>query len=406
MGQETSLTSMYTLCATQYSGRQLTKERDALDAFAGISDQISSYYRTPVIFGLPLKILLQSLMWVFDYPVETRMLRRTFLKSTGFNRFRSVSSPLLPSWCWAAYSHCICFASRENWLTRGAGFSPGSELKVLADIVNVSLTVKQRSAKIHANFCSDPGKSPLRKISTILDGFVPCISRLAKLSISDFTLDGDVKREWPLPHFLLGEGAIGWMSLSAPLRDLSAELHCLQLFTSKCPINSHILICHIMLVDLYEQDKSKVKMGSEGKSFEDVFLEGSDWAKFTQIHDMEPDQARHANHFDKGPHPDFLRGRHVVPPRRPSWLEREEISSSLSNTLLNVRERQDPNNSTKKSSCAECERLTTMGTRFGTAGPNQKDDIRLYLARRLGIGQIILDAWEAAEPVTAAILLG
>lgn len=328
-----------------------------------------------MIFGLPLKISLQNLMWVFEGAARRGRFRQTYLMSTNLHHLPLVSSPLFPSWCWGAYDHNIGFNSSHMLLSLEAVFCPRPELKVLATTMYVSLTMEQSIAKILSNFCSDLCISPLGNMSINLQGILPCVSRFVKFPIEDFeVMDG-----WTsLPHSLLTNGTVGWLDLTGPLNDLPSGLHCLQLYISNDSKLSHVSTCHVILVELYEQDKNQVKMGLDDKSFEDLFVVGSDWAKFIPIQDMQTDQQLHLNRSHQGPHPELVPSGKVSSP--PSIFSLKRPGYQFEYDLY----REQP--------CAKCKQVATVGTHFRPASPSQREDTPLYLARRLGIGMIVLDA--------------
>ncbi|OHE95851.1 hypothetical protein CORC01_08848 [Colletotrichum orchidophilum] len=71
-----------------YTSRQLSREADVLNAFAGIGNAVGESMRTEMTFGLPEMYLPQTLMW----------------SHTGAVRCRDDGGLGIPSWSWAAWS--------------------------------------------------------------------------------------------------------------------------------------------------------------------------------------------------------------------------------------------------------------------------------------------------------------
>ncbi len=65
-----------------------------------------------------------------------------------------------------------------------------------------------------------------------------------------------------------------------------------------------------MLVALYEQNRSLLSPGHEGRSFKDVFRDGSTWGRFATIHDMQSENSERDVYDieEEGAHPNFLHG--------------------------------------------------------------------------------------------------
>ncbi|KAI3537252.1 hypothetical protein CSPX01_10341 [Colletotrichum filicis] len=71
-----------------YTSRQLSRETDILNAFAGVGNAVGESMRTKMTFGLPDMYLPQTLMW----------------SHTGAVRRRDDADLRIPSWSWAAWS--------------------------------------------------------------------------------------------------------------------------------------------------------------------------------------------------------------------------------------------------------------------------------------------------------------
>ncbi|KAF4983713.1 hypothetical protein FZEAL_929 [Fusarium zealandicum] len=78
-----------------YTSRQLSFGSDILNAFSGIEGSLEEVLGTWFVFGLPVRYLIQALMWNTSDPVE---LRRTV--------------PPIPSWSWASATN----RSNYDWL--------------------------------------------------------------------------------------------------------------------------------------------------------------------------------------------------------------------------------------------------------------------------------------------------
>lgn len=101
------LFSQYADLAIEYSRRQLSFRSDILNAFAGVGTTLAFLYRTSLLYGLPERYLLQSLLWRSDDCVQGRD------KSLG-----------IPSWSWAAWDGSIDYGSSEyaDFRARGTCF--------------------------------------------------------------------------------------------------------------------------------------------------------------------------------------------------------------------------------------------------------------------------------------------
>jgi len=173
-----------------------------------------------------LKIFLYSLMWVIEGPLAERSLRRRRSIATNFDRSEnshSISSPLFPSWCWAAFSSRISLPVMANfWIWKDA-ILPGSELGVLANYLKTSTPTIVPNENFYSDFrISLPGKSSIE-----LRGLVPCVSRLANFNADNLILiEGcpEKQRQKTSHHCLLHGRAIGWISLSEPSGNLPSDL--------------------------------------------------------------------------------------------------------------------------------------------------------------------------------------
>jgi hypothetical protein len=209
---------------------------------------------------------------------------------------------------------------------------------------------------------------------------------------------------------------VGWTSIDEPMTDLPQDLDFIQLCTSRS--RAYQLTCHVMVVALYEQDRNMIQIGSHNyaqtRSFQDVFFIGSKWHTSCAICNTHYDNPGRELYDWKlrGAHPDFLAAgvqmnmSGGLPIEQTSGTGLMEFSFAENDTLGRNVEHHHGENFNENVLCPECERLLHVGSRFKRDSPNQKEDTRLYLARRLGIGEIVFEAWEAAKPVTAAILLG
>lgn len=405
--EEKDLAAIYASCVEEYSGRQLSRESDALLGFGGILDQISSHYDTNIICGLPTKILLYGLMWAIkDYGNSSSRRRRQRI-FTGFDSSVSMSSSLFPSWCWAAFSSAIIFPTVTDYWTGREAIIPGSELGVLADRFPVSVQFEGPGEDFCWASVATPQGIPVTEVQHLL----PCVARLSKLPMEDVVLregypeSGRTKTH----HNSLHGKTIGWFSLDESSTNVPPELHFIQFCTSKRL--SHRLTCHVMLVALQEQGKSTLRTSLGRTSFDQVFLDGCNWASFADIHDTQHYKTKQ-DLYDierEGIHPDFLRRCQTDEVSVRKSVE-QGASAGLKEVLSFRKEvlgiEQSNEESTGNDVCAECRRLISSGNRFKTTRPNQEGVTPLYLARRLGVGEIVLDAWEAAKPVTAALLLG
>ncbi|KAN0089200.1 HET domain containing protein [Hyaloscypha variabilis] len=84
---------VYMNCMSRYSERQLTKAKDILAAFNGISNMISNVMRAPFIFGLPSSHFDLALLWE---PLSA-VSRRVPGKDEDFGDF------VFPSWSWCGW---------------------------------------------------------------------------------------------------------------------------------------------------------------------------------------------------------------------------------------------------------------------------------------------------------------
>jgi len=112
---------VYMNCMSRYSERQLTKAKDILAAFNGVSNMISDVMRAPFIFGLPSSHFDLALLWEPLSAVSRRVPGETKKEKEDFGDF------VFPSWSWCgwkggsmSYRHCQLEGVLTNvheWLT-------------------------------------------------------------------------------------------------------------------------------------------------------------------------------------------------------------------------------------------------------------------------------------------------
>jgi hypothetical protein len=162
------------------------------------------------------------------------------------------------------------------------GLCPGSELGVLADYWQSYIAIDE----LREDFCSVAESGRLGSMTTELQGILTCVMRLASLPPEKLVfLEPGINQEPPSSphHYALHGQSVGWESLTEPRQDLPERLHYLQLCTSKH--RSRRLTCHVMLVALYEQDGSTVRMGSKAKPYHGIFFDGLQRRRFADVHD-------------------------------------------------------------------------------------------------------------------------
>ncbi|KAL2197958.1 heterokaryon incompatibility protein-domain-containing protein [Corynascus similis CBS 632.67] len=106
--------SEYAHLAVPYSKRQLSFRSDKLNAFTGVGTILAFRFETSLLFGLPEKYLLQSLLWRSDDCSQGRD------PSLGF-----------PSWSWAAWDGSVDYGFSKDieFLERGVildGYAMGA----------------------------------------------------------------------------------------------------------------------------------------------------------------------------------------------------------------------------------------------------------------------------------------
>lgn len=93
----------------EFNRRELSYPEDALDAFGGILATLSSTaFVGGFIYGLLAMFFDAALLWYSESPLERRQARRP-------DANRSIStSPLPPSWAWAAWVGTVSFSGYEH----------------------------------------------------------------------------------------------------------------------------------------------------------------------------------------------------------------------------------------------------------------------------------------------------
>ena len=88
---------VYTNCVYLYSSRALTKQKDILAAFNGVSNRISKVMKAPFIFGLPSSHFDLALLW---QPRSALERRRTESQKTN----QQDEQYEFPSWSWCGWT--------------------------------------------------------------------------------------------------------------------------------------------------------------------------------------------------------------------------------------------------------------------------------------------------------------
>lgn len=91
------LFTLYRSCVEEYTKRSLTYDSDCLNAFEGILIHLRQELGTDMVLGLPRKMLASTIVW----DVRGGLRRRRVEKNIGNDD--TFTSPLLPSWAWAAW---------------------------------------------------------------------------------------------------------------------------------------------------------------------------------------------------------------------------------------------------------------------------------------------------------------
>jgi hypothetical protein len=87
----------YACHVQQYNGRTLTYPEDALDAFSGIFNTLSTVFIGGFLCGLPRMYFDAALLWYNKTPLHRRRAAR------------DNATPMPPSWAWAAWEGEISF---------------------------------------------------------------------------------------------------------------------------------------------------------------------------------------------------------------------------------------------------------------------------------------------------------
>lgn len=88
---------VYSNCVYLYSSRALTKQKDILAAFNGVSNRISKVMKAPFIFGLPSSHFDLALLWQPRSALERRITDSQKPK-------RQDEQPEFPSWSWCGWT--------------------------------------------------------------------------------------------------------------------------------------------------------------------------------------------------------------------------------------------------------------------------------------------------------------
>jgi hypothetical protein len=97
-GYKGALFALYRNCVKEYTNRRLSYDRDGLNAFQRILSHLERQFGTYMVMGLPWGMMATSLVW--DIRGE-KLRRRREEKAVGMGV--AITSPLLPSWTWAAW---------------------------------------------------------------------------------------------------------------------------------------------------------------------------------------------------------------------------------------------------------------------------------------------------------------
>ncbi|KAN0120369.1 HET domain containing protein [Hyaloscypha variabilis] len=109
----------YRKLVEEYSSRQLSRESDSLNAFAGILEAFEKTTGQKFFWGLPVALLSSALSW----PCENGLTRRrTAMCQTKSSKGTSILCPL-PSWSWVGWVGKVYFEQCFGTLmSRTAGF--------------------------------------------------------------------------------------------------------------------------------------------------------------------------------------------------------------------------------------------------------------------------------------------
>lgn len=100
----------YARHVAEFNRRELSYPEDALDAFGGILTTLSSTaFVGGFICGLPAMFFDAALLWYSESPLERRQARRP-----DANTRSTSTSPLPPSWAWAAWGGTVSFPGYEH----------------------------------------------------------------------------------------------------------------------------------------------------------------------------------------------------------------------------------------------------------------------------------------------------
>jgi hypothetical protein len=108
-GYKGALFALYRNCVKEYTNRRLSYDRDGLIAFQRILSHLERQFGTYMVMGLPWGMMATSLVW--DIRGE-KLRRRREEKPVGMGV--AITSPLLPSWTWAAWEGQVGWGVKVN----------------------------------------------------------------------------------------------------------------------------------------------------------------------------------------------------------------------------------------------------------------------------------------------------
>lgn len=200
---------VYLKCIALYTSRQLTKSKDVLAAFSGITNRLMKTMQAPFIFGLPSSHFDLALLWEPRRSIQRR-------RPKDDNEKKDYNGLEFPSWSWSGWmgeaveykSGMVegCLTNLQEWLTKHTWIcwyirDGHGNLRPLWDVEKPSHGIKQVPVEQLWEGYGSRGRREPRSIYTMSpkkeDDRRSCRKWSSESSHSDNDADGGYRRYLP-----------------------------------------------------------------------------------------------------------------------------------------------------------------------------------------------------------------